>query len=182
MIEILLTFFLLCDKSLLLCLFTSTTGSSVGSIAGAGTSVVTRAASAEGGGGGESDVLLGVNTDDKRRDVDELLGDSDVAATDEDTSVVDGLGHAALENLSLETALEQVTISEGKHKIELVLLLGQDTDALETAEEGTTFEDAARIMGIEGQQETGDLTGLDEHQVSAPQLALVLQAELTHET
>ena len=50
------------------------------------------AASTEGRGQGKVDVLLRVETDDERRNVDDLLADLDVALADEDTCVVKSLG------------------------------------------------------------------------------------------
>ena len=47
-------------------------------------------------------MLLGVETDDERRNVDDLLADSDVALSDENTGVVDGLGETELVDLGLE--------------------------------------------------------------------------------
>ena len=43
---------------------------------------------------GVVDVLLRVETNDEGWDVDDLLADSDVSLTDEDTGVVDGLGES----------------------------------------------------------------------------------------
>jgi hypothetical protein len=45
---------------------------------------------------GVVDVLLRVETDDERWDVDDLLADSDVSLTDEDTSVVNRLGESEI--------------------------------------------------------------------------------------
>ena len=124
-------------------------------------------------------MLLRVDANNERGDSDHLLTNSDVSLADEDTSVVDGLGHTALEDLSLETALKKVAISQGEDKIELVLLLRKDTDALETTEKGTSLEDAAGIVSLKGQEGTSSLASLGEGQVHTPQLRLVLQAELS---
>jgi len=97
-------------------------------------------ATAEGRGDGEVNVLLGVETDDEGRDVDDLLADADVALADEDTGVVDGLGEAKLVDTGLEAALQEILDLEGKDVIELHAGLVQDTDADETANEGISFE------------------------------------------
>ena len=47
----------------------------------------------------EVNVLLRLESDDEGRDVDHLFPDSDVSLTDENTSVMDGLGQSQLENL-----------------------------------------------------------------------------------
>ena len=44
-------------------------------------------------------MLLGVETDDERGNVDHLLPDTDVSLLDQNTGVVDGLGESKLENL-----------------------------------------------------------------------------------
>ena len=63
----------------------------------------------------------------------ELVNIPDVPLADKHTSVVDGLGQAALEDLSLETALQEVLNLEGQHVIETHARLVEDTDANETA-------------------------------------------------
>lgn len=151
-------------------------------LSGLETGETSGAAATEGRGGGEADVLLGVDTNDERGNGDHLLADGDVALADEDTSVVDGLGHAALVDLGLEATLEQIAVGQRQDKIELVLLLIEDTDALEATEEGSSLEDATGVVDIEGQKGTGSLASLGEDQVCAPQLRLVLQAELSDQT
>ena len=47
----------------------------------------------------EVNVLLRLESDDEGRDVDHLFPDSDVSLTDENTSVMDGLGQSQLEDL-----------------------------------------------------------------------------------
>lgn len=46
-------------------------------------------------------MLLRVKTDDERGNVDDLLADTDVALTDQDTGVVDGLGKTEFVDLGL---------------------------------------------------------------------------------
>jgi hypothetical protein len=46
-------------------------------------------------------VLLRVEADNERRNVDDLLADADVALTDQDTGVVNGLGETELVDLGL---------------------------------------------------------------------------------
>lgn len=102
----------------------------------------------------EVDVLLGVKTDDERRDVDDLLADADVALLDEDTGVVDGLGEAELVDAGLETALQEIFDLEGQDVIELHAGLVEDTDADETANEGIAFEETLGVLLVEGQKLT----------------------------
>ena len=144
-------------------------------------SETTRLTSSEGRSGRETDLLLGIDANDERGDSDHLLSNRDVALTDEDTSVVDRLGHTALEDLSLETTLKKVAISQREDKIELVLLLSKDTDALEATEKGSSLEDATGIVGIQSEQSTGNLASLGKDKMDTPQLSLVLQTELSDE-
>lgn len=85
-------------------------------------------------------MLLGVETDNERRDVDDLLADTDVTLADEDTGVVDRLGEARLEDLSLKTALKEILDLEGKHVIETHALLVEHTDADQTTDQGCQRE------------------------------------------
>jgi hypothetical protein len=112
------------------------------------------AAATEGRGQGEVDVLLGVETDDEGRHVDDLLADADVALADQDTGVVDGLGEAELVDAGLQAALEEILDLEGQDVIELHARLVEDTDADETANEGVTLEEALGILLIESEELT----------------------------
>lgn len=112
------------------------------------------AATAEGRGDGEVDVLLRVETDDERGDVDDLLPDADVALADEDTGVVDRLGEAELPHEGLEAALEEVLDLEGKDVIELHAGLVEDTDAHETANQGVTLEETLGVLLVESEELT----------------------------
>ena len=115
-----------------------------------------RAATTEGRGQGEVDVLLRVETDNERRDVDDLLADADVALLDEDTSVVDRLGETELVDAGLEAALQEILDLEGKDVIELHAGLIEDTDANETANEGIAFEETLGVLLVEGKKLTAE--------------------------
>lgn len=108
----------------------------------------------EGRGEGEVDVLLGVQTDDEGGHVDDLLADADVALTDQDTGVVDGLGETELVDASLETTLKEILDLEGKDVIELHAGLVEDTDTDETANEGIAFEETLGVLLVEGKKLT----------------------------
>lgn len=106
-------------------------------------------------------MLLGVETDDEGRDVDNLLANTDVALADEDTSVVDGLGKTELVDASLEAALHEVLDLEGKDVIQLHAGLVEHTDTHETANEGIAFEQTLGVLLVEGKKLTADTFGLD---------------------
>jgi hypothetical protein len=108
----------------------------------------------------EVDVLLRVETDNERGNVDDLLADADVALADEDTSVVDRLGESELEDLGLETALKEVLGLEGKDVVETHARVVEDTDANETADKGVTLEEALGVLVVELEELTGSTTDL----------------------
>ena len=100
---------------------------------------------------------------------------------DQNTGVVDGLREAALEDLGLETALQEVLDLEGQHVIETHARLVEHTDADETANEGVTLEETLGILVIELEQLTGSTTNLGQDEANAPDLALVAEAVLASE-
>lgn len=112
------------------------------------------AATTEGRGQGEVDVLLGVEADHERGDVDDLLADTDVALADQDTGVVDGLGETELVDTGLETALKEILDLQGQDVIELHAALVEDTDTDETANQGIAFEETLGVLLVEGEQLT----------------------------
>lgn len=99
-------------------------------------------------------MLLGIETDDERRNVDDLLADADVALADQDTGVVDGLGETELVDAGLETTLQEILNLEGKHVIELHAGLVEDTDTDQTANEGIAFEKTLGVLLVEGKKLT----------------------------
>ena len=115
-----------------------------------------RAAATEGRGKGEVDVLLGVEANDEGRHVDHLLADADVALTDQDTGVVNGLGKTELVDAGLQAALEEILDLEGQDVIELHAGLVEDTDAHEAANEGVTLEEALGVLLVEGEKLTAE--------------------------
>lgn len=160
-----------------------------------------RAAATEGRGKGEVDVLLGIEADDEGRHIDHLLADADVALTDQDTGVVDGLGETELVDAGLQAALEEILDLEGQDVIELHAGLVKDTDADETANEGVTLKEALGILLIESEELTtlelarpksltlrkskrdipGSTTDLGQSQTDTPDLTLVAEAILADE-
>jgi len=114
----------------------------------------TETTTTEGRCDGEINVLLRVQTDNERGDVDNLLADADVALADEDAGVVDGLGEAELVHACLEAALQKVLHLEGEHVIELHARLVEHADADETANEGIALEETLGVLFVEGEKLT----------------------------
>lgn len=102
----------------------------------------------------EVDVLLGVEADNERWNIDDLLADANVSLADEDTSVVNRLGKAKLVDASLKTALQEILHLKGQNVIELHAGLVEDTDANETANQSVTLEKALRVLLVQGQKLT----------------------------
>lgn len=62
--------------------------------------------------------LLGIKTNDERRNIDDLFSNTDVSLTDEYTGVVNRFGETWLEDLSLESSLHEIFYLEGEYVIE----------------------------------------------------------------
>lgn len=102
----------------------------------------------------EINVLLRIQTDNERRNVDNLLANSDVALLDQDTSVVNGLGETELVDTGLQSALQEIFDLKSKHVIELHAGLIEHTDSDETSDQSVTFEQTLGILLIEREQLT----------------------------
>lgn len=106
---------------------------------------------------GKVDVLLTVSADKEGRNVNDLLADADVALTDEDASVVDGLSQVQLEDLGLEAALHEDLSGELEDIIKRVLILSHETIALEAADERRSLEESLGVLGIQSEESSGSL-------------------------
>lgn len=79
---------------------------------------------------------------------------------DQNTGVVDRLGQAALEDLSLETTLQEVLDFEGQNVIETHTGLVEHTNTNETTNQGITLEKTLGILVIELEEFTSSTTNL----------------------
>lgn len=147
----------------------------------------------------EVDVLLGVETDDERRNVDDLLTNTDVSLTDENTGVVDRLGQTELVDTGLQTTLQEILNLQGQHVIELHAGFVENTNADETADEGVSFEKSLGVLLVESEQFTihvsclsrfhvsksacipGSTANLRESELDTPDLTLVAETILADE-
>ena len=102
-----------------------------------------------------------------------------MSLSDEDASLVDGLGETTLEDEGLESSLEETGNTQTQYVIELVLVLGKDAVVVEAAEESSSLEDSLGVMLVQGKQLTGSLSHLGDLEVHSPDLALVLKAVLS---
>ena len=102
-------------------------------------------------------MLLRVGADNERGDVDDLLANANVSLSDEDASVVDGLGEALLEDLGLQSALEESLGGELEDIIEGRLLLGHEAESLQSVDQRRGLEQALGVLGVKGKQSSGSL-------------------------
>ena len=95
--------------------------------------------------------------------------------------MVNGLRETALEDLGLETTLQEVLDLEGQHVIETHAGLVQHTDANETADKGVTLEETLRVLVVELEEFTSGTTNFGESEGDSPNLALVAETVLAGE-
>jgi hypothetical protein len=88
------------------------------------------------------------------------------------------LGQILLEDQCLKTAAHNIRSLDTQHIIELTLVLIEKTKACAAAEKSLSLEDSLRVFLIEGEQISGGFTHLGQNHLNAPNLTLVLQAEL----
>jgi hypothetical protein len=144
-------------------------------------------------------VLLGVEADDERRHVDDLLANAvckkrqakyktqnscnapDVSLADKNARVMDGLGEARLEDLRLEAALQEVLDLEREHVIETHARLVKHANTDETTDERIALKETLRVLVVELKQLTRGTANLGENERDTPDLALVAEAVLAGE-
>ena len=81
-----------------------------------------------------------------------------MALPDQDTGMVNGFRQAALENLSLQTTLQEVFNLQRQHVIQTHTRLVKHTNSNETTNKGVSLEKAFRIFHIELQELTSSTT------------------------
>ena len=138
----------------------------------------TWASSSIGRSEGEVDVFLGVETDNKRGNVDNLPTDANVPLSNEGSCVVDTLRQTALEHLSLETAFQEIFDLQGQHVIETHAGLIEHTDTDETADKGVTLEKTLGVFVVELEEFTSGTTNFGEDKGDTPDFAFVAEAVL----
>lgn len=99
-------------------------------------------------------MLLGIEADNERRNVDDLLADANVALADEDTSVVDGLCETELVDTGLKATLQEILDLEGKNVIELHAGLVKNTDTDQTANQSIAFEETLGVLLLKSKELT----------------------------
>jgi hypothetical protein len=105
----------------------------------------------------------------------------DVALPNQETSMVNGLGHASLEDKSLETPCKEVLSSKSKDVIKLVLTLSEKPIAVHAAEQRLTLKDTAWVLLIKCKQVPCSIADTAQRILNPPQLTLAPQSILTHQ-
>lgn len=85
-----------------------------------------------------------------------------MSLTDQDTGVVDRLGQAELEDLSLQSSFQEIFNLETETVIELGLGLIKHTDTNQTTNQRVALEETTGILFIEGEKLTSSTTDLGE--------------------
>lgn len=98
---------------------------------------------------------------------------------DQYTGVVDGLRETALEDLGLETTLQEILDLKRQHVIETHARLIEHTDTDETANKSVTLEETLGVLGVELQELTSGTTNLGKCETNAPDLTLVAETVFT---
>ena len=101
--------------------------------------------------------------------------------SNEHTCVVNRLRKAELENLRLQSALQEVFNLQCKHVIKTHASLVKHTNSHETTNKGVTLEETLRVLRIEFEQLTGRTTDLGKDERDTPDLTLVAQTVLACE-
>jgi hypothetical protein len=108
-------------------------------------------------------------------------GGPDVSLPNEDTRMVNAFRQAELEDLSLETSLQEVFDFQSQHVIQSHTAFVQHTNPYETTDESIAFEKTLRIFGVELKELTGSTTDFGEDEGNAPDFALVAETVFTRE-
>lgn len=106
------------------------------------------------------DVLLRVESDDERGDVDDLLADSDVSLSDEDSGVVDRLGESELEDLGLQPSLQEVLGLEGQDVVESHSRVVEHTDSHQSSDQRVSLEESLGVLVVELEELSGGTSDL----------------------
>lgn len=110
-----------------------------------------------------------------------FFNEPDMSLLDKNPSMVDGLGHAGLENKGLEAALEKVLDGEGEDVIKLVLCLIEETVTEHPSEQRLSLEDPARVLLVEGKEIPRVVADAAERVLHPPQLSLAPKPVLTNQ-
>ncbi len=90
---------------------------------------------------------------------------------------MDGLGlETFLVDPGLETFVQEFVDSQTQHVIELEFLVGEETIAMHSVEEGGSFEESSGVLLLKGEQLSCGLSELGEQQMDSPDFSLILES------
>jgi hypothetical protein len=108
---------------------------------------------------GEVDMLLGIETHNKGRNINNLLPNSNMSLTDKNASMMNGLCETKLIDAGLQAALQEVLNLQSQDVIQLHARLVKNANANKTTDERIPFKQAFRIFFIKGQKLTAKALG-----------------------
>ena len=100
---------------------------------------------------------------------------------DENTGVMNRLGHTRLEHNSLKTTLEKILHGQRQDVIQLVLALVEKAVPVHLPEERLSFEDPLGILLVERQKISSRVTDAAQGVLDSPELTLVAETVLADE-
>ncbi len=95
--------------------------------------------------------------------------------------MMNAFSQTKLENLGLETPLQEILNLQGQHVIETHASLVEHTDTDEATNKGVTLEETLGVLVVELEQLTGSTTNLGEGEGDTPDLTLVTETVFTGE-
>lgn len=126
-------------------------------------------------------MLLGLESNHERGNVDNLLADSNVSLRNENSGVVDGLGQTQLEHLGLQSSLQEVLGRQSQHVIELHSVLGKNTESNQSSDQSVTLKQTLGVLLVSGKQLSGGSSDLGQLETDSVDLPLVLETKLSVE-
>lgn len=100
---------------------------------------------------------------------------------DENTGVMNRLGHTRLEHNSLKTTLEKILHGQRQDVIELVLALVEQPVPVHLPEKRLSFEDPLGVLLVERQEIPRGVTDAAQGVLDSPELTLVAETVLADE-
>jgi hypothetical protein len=145
-------------------------------------------------------VFLGVETNDKRGDVDDLLAHTtiqdktvetqvnrmsqdipNVSLSDENTRMMYAFRQSELENLSLQPSLQEIFDLQRQHVIEPHASLVQHANAHKPANEGVALKQTFGVLVVELEEFTSGAADLGQGESDAPDFTLVAETVLARQ-
>lgn len=87
--------------------------------------------------------------------------------------MMDALGETALEDLSLQSSLQEILDLQGQHVIEAHLGLIKHTNSDQSSDQGVTLEQSLGVLGLELEELSSSTSDFGEGEGNAPDFALV---------